>query len=271
MKIEDFSYSKPESRYSVEETGLKKAASGEEKIPDGSGATETPYSKGESTIETAILFIISGGDTREKNYFNFLRKERARRIRIAFRSKKGQGLTPDQMYEIAQDTIDNHKFILENGDSYTFEEGDTLYMIQDMDEFRADILKLTHDPYENSIIKWVVSNPCFEIWLFYHYQDDLKLLESGIALSEKEKSQWLKRILPTIIKGGICPEKDLVNAPTAIKNSKIHYHTDSDGLPGLYSTDMHELAQLILDLMGEEFDQILRQREERIRLFRKGL
>lgn len=62
------------------------------------GKMPSDYSKGEATIETKIVFIISGGDKREKDYFKMLMKDRhIRRLKIAFVSKKA--LIPQDDYK----------------------------------------------------------------------------------------------------------------------------------------------------------------------------
>lgn len=49
------------------------------------------YTKSEGEISVRILFILSGGEDRERNYFKMLKDDRKlERIKVAFASKKGQ-------------------------------------------------------------------------------------------------------------------------------------------------------------------------------------
>ena len=61
------------------------------------------YTKPEGEIDTRILFILSGGTNRERNYFKMLKDDhRLKRIKVAFASKKGQGLNPTQLLEVVR-------------------------------------------------------------------------------------------------------------------------------------------------------------------------
>ena len=83
-----------------------------------------------------------------------------------------------------------------------------------------------------------------------------------------ERSQWLKHRLNEIVPGGINPVAIFANIRTAIENSKKNY-TEIDRIPMLYSTQMHILAERILAVMGDEFDDMLKRREERLKSFLK--
>lgn len=54
----------------------EKAAVSEKDKSLSVGKMSSDYLKGEATIETKIVFIISGGDKREKDYFKMLMKDR---------------------------------------------------------------------------------------------------------------------------------------------------------------------------------------------------
>lgn len=224
------------------------------------------YAKEQPTIETQIIFVISGGAKREKDYFKQLLKDRSvKRLKIAFASKEGQGLVPRQMNDLAKGFIQNKRFRTAT-DSFSIDIDDTLFMLQDIDEFEAEI----KDILDNNRVKqteWIISNPSFEIWLFYHkFGSTNGLLDEGLRKPLSERSQWLKRRLDEVVPGGINPIEVFSSIRTAIDNSKANY-SETDGLPALYSTQMHILAERILTILGDEFDDMLKRREERTRIF----
>ena len=93
------------------------------------------YTKSEGEISVRILFILSGGEDRERNYFKMLKDDRKlERIKVAFASKKGQGLNPAQLLEVANKSVDSSKFVTEEA-TYRFEKdnGDIIYLLQDID------------------------------------------------------------------------------------------------------------------------------------------
>lgn len=229
-------------------------------------ALSAGYAKEQPTVETQIVFIISGGAKREKDYFKQIIKDRKiKRLKIAFTSKDGQGLVPQQMNDLAKEFIQQKRFRT-GTDSYSIDTHDTLFMLQDVDEFETDIKRIFKDEHIMQT-EWIISNPSFEIWLFYHKFDTPKgILDEGINKPLSERSQWLKRKLDDIVPGGINPVTILANVRTAIENSKKNY-SEIDGLPALYSTKMHILAERVLAVLGDEFDNMLKRREERLKEF----
>lgn len=234
------------------------------------GRMSSDYSKGEAAIETKIVFIISGGDKREKDYFKMLMKDRhIRRLKIAFVSKKGQGLVPSQMFELAKEYLFNKRFVTET-DSFSIDADDTLYLVQDMDEFEADIRAMFDKGDEIRQATWIVSNPSIEVWLFYHKFDTPKgYLDEGLKKPLSERSQWLKKKLDTLVPGGINPINAFADIRIAIANSKANYK-EYNGFPDVYSTQMHILAEDILNTLGNEFDEMLQRRKEMAERFMRS-
>lgn len=248
----------------------EKAAVSEKDKSLSVGKMSSDYLKGEATIETKIVFIISGGDKREKDYFKMLMKDRhIRRLKIAFVSKKGQGLVPSQMFELAKEYLFNKRFVTET-DSFSIDADDTLYLVQDMDEFEVDIRTMFDKGDEIQQATWIVSNPSIEVWLFYHKFDTPKgYLDEGLKKPLSERSQWLKKKLDALVPGGINPINVFADIRIAIANSKANYK-EYNGLPDVYSTQMHILAEDILNTLGNEFDEMLQRRKEMAERFMRS-
>lgn len=219
------------------------------------------YTKPEGEIDTRILFILSGGTNRERNYFKMLKDDhRLKRIKVAFASKKGQGLNPTQLLEVANKSVDSKIFVTEEA-SYRFEKknGDIIYLLQDIDQFEPEIRRLTKKE-QPDCLRWIYSNPAFEMWLYYHYFDNpLPQLKDAIEKTLEERSQWLKSYLPRIIDGGVKTTKAIAQIRIAVGNSKANYREENN-LPVLFSTMMHMLAEDMLDTMGNEYDEMLERR-----------
>ena len=247
-----------------------KEADSEYKSALPTGKLSSDYSKGEATVETRIVFIISGGDKREKDYFKMLMKDRhVRRLKIAFVSKKSQGLVPSQMFGIAKEYLSNNRFVTETG-SFSIDADDILYLVQDMDEFETDIRAMLEKSGEIQQTAWIVSNPSIEVWLYYHKFNTSKgYLDEGLQKPLKERSQWLKRKLDELVPGGINPINAFADIRTAIANSQANYK-EYNGLPDVYSTQMHILAEDILNTLGNEFDEMLQRRKEMAERFMRN-
>lgn len=92
--------------------------------------------------------------------------------------------------------------------------------------------------------RWRVaqSNPCFEVWLYFHAKKQLPVL-SNI----NQCNSW-KRYLATIIQGGFNPDFHPIAIEIAILNSKAAYQANGY-LPETGSTQLWELGEELLPLI----------------------
>lgn len=265
MKIDNLKYAKEDLTKELKKgSAISALKSQDPAVLSGFDAVSSDYTKGAPFISTRIVFILSGGSKRERDYFRPLKSDgQIRSIKIAFRSKDGQGLKPYELKSIAEDFLNTKQFVTEDNKSFQIEEGDILYLLQDVDEFGDEIRRHLSNTDNHKPIQWIVSNPSFEIWLFYHYFDSPKLLNNGVMMTERDRSNWLKERLNTIISGGIKTTTALYTAEEAIINSRKNY-VEIDGFPTLYSTQMHIVVETILSIMGNEFPEMKIRQAERV-------
>ena len=269
MRIDGLQYSKGESSRTIKDDGRFPDVASDESVDiPGAGAESTDYTKGEPYLSTRMIFILSGGSKREKDYFKPLSADRLiHSVKLAFRPKKGQGLKPFELKRLAEEFIRDKCFITEDNSSFHIEEEDIIYLLQDVDEFSEELFGYLRYQSDNDPYRWIISNPSFEIWLFYHYFDHPKSLEAGIDMTERDRSNWLKEHLNTVVPGGIKPSQAFYKAEQAIQNSKKNY-AENDRFPALYSTQMHMVAESILDSMNEEFHQMKLRRASRMEYYK---
>ena len=74
-------------------------------------------------------------------------------------------------------------------------------------------------------------------------------MADGRALTEDKRSKWLKERLHDLKSdvGGVRAEDAIYEIETAIVNSQNNYREKENGLPEVYSTQMHILATRLLD------------------------
>ncbi len=225
------------------------------------------YQKPMPEVDVIRIFVISGGTNREPDYFKLLRKNPSlKRIMVVVRSKKGQGLTPSQMSDFAKKFCLDQYFETETGDRYQFLTDDTLYMITDLDEFGKDlVIRVKDAPVQQ---KWIISNPCFEIWLFYHYFScPMPLLEEGLKKDLSKRSQWMKQKLHELRPTDSA--KALLDMQTAIVNSKTNFQIGCEGLPDVFSTQMHYFAEYLLDAIGRDnFEAMIKKQHDKAEYYR---
>ena len=215
-----------------------------------------PYQKTEGFLSTNLVFVISGGKKREKDFLRELIKQRdLHSLRVAFMSEKGQGLQPYQMQDKWEQIQSVGEFKI-NSQDYHLASNDKVFLLSDVDEFYNQLEKIFKNNSGNQQGKWIVSNPCFEIWLYYCYLNnpdkDLEILRFE---SVEKRSKKLKFLGNSIVSGGLNPGIAFEHMEIGIKHSLAHYDTDKNGIPVLFATQMYEMAQYLVDTIVAEAKQ----------------
>lgn len=98
--------------------------------------------------------------------------------------------------------------------------------------------------------RWCVaqSNPCFELWLYYHVATDKPGKE------EVDKCKSFKEFVNGKIKGGFDLRRMPIELETACKNSRDTFVSVNDQ-PDLYSTEVHHIGDMILGFIGEQLNK----------------
>jgi hypothetical protein len=110
-----------------------------------------------------LILIVSEGTVTEEQYF--------RRVRAFFRASSVQVATCD-VETLGRDPVSVVKRAIKKRDSAQIENDaqyNQVWCVVDVDEHQnlAEALELAK---QNSI-KVAITNPCFELWLLWHYQD----------------------------------------------------------------------------------------------------
>lgn len=232
------------------------------------------YEKKDGMFSYSLFCVISGGEKKEKNFLRELIIHRnLRSLRVAFLSKENQGLQPYQMQDIWSEIRRSGIFEFE-GQSFRLDSVDKVYLLSDVDEFYDQLVKILCNQDENDVGEWIISNPCFEIWLYYCFKNepkvDLVCLES---LSTAERSQKMKELGNVVVDGGLNPIHAFERMANGISHSIKHYARDDKNIPILYATEMHKMAQCLLETMNRstrEYDEFIRSKREWRETMRSG-
>ena len=69
---------------------------------------------------------------------------------------------------------------------------------------------------------------------------------------------------------GINSSKAFLDMQTAIKNSKANFKITTDGLPDVFSTQMHEFAEFLLKAITKDgFEAMIKQQQDKADDYRK--
>ena len=210
-----------------------------------SKALSEGYSKAEGwRIPKTFYVLISGGEKREKDYFKMLLLgDKFRRIKLSF-VVDAKRLYPEGLLQIALDKKEYY------ATSSQEDAPDHFFIISDIDHFYNDLVRI-QPLCSKEHIDLIMSNPCFEIWLYYGKEKEPP--NDFVAPTEQLKiSQAFKTYLGTKVKGGVNPKKALFDIKLAIEHAEEHYKEDDKGIPKLFSTNMFVLASQLLPLIDEE-------------------
>ncbi len=233
------------------------------------------YTKTAGTIEIPTFIVIfSGGEKRERDYFSVIENNKDKFPRIKFEflctsevpiidpetqiviKKNESGFSPDKLWLFAKHWLDERYLKNEAGQ---IEPIDNVYMLSDVDHFLVELLRVK-PLCDAAKINLIISNSCFEKWLYYGYYSVKPHLNPDLAFScpaeAKEISDRFKKYANELIPGGLKPKKDIFRLWDAIPNSIANHDVDKLGIPKLYSTNMFELGEDLLNLIGEDLKKL---------------
>ena len=213
------------------------------------------YRKEDGVLSPKSFFvIISGGEVREWNYFKVIsNQDKFGRIKIEFVADPNQ-LNPDGLLETAKDKQKRYKSSQED-------KPDKIFIVSDVDHFMNELLRIKPE-CERLRIGLIISNSCFEIWLYYGEFREMPN-DFDIPKNYLEISKLFKKYLDRKVKGGINPTTAIFYIDTAIQNARDVYQEDENGISKLFLTNMFQLAEQILPFIKEELDKLVAENERK--------
>ncbi|MDR1130084.1 MAG: RloB family protein [Prevotellaceae bacterium] len=170
----------------------------------------TDYRKTDGFLLPKSFFVIvSGGERTERLYFKIIsNQDKFARVRIEFIADPKR-LNPKGLLETAKYKQEHYKTSQEN-------EADRIYIVSDVDDFMSELLKIKPE-CDTLNISLIISNSCFEIWLYYAWFNEI----AGFTVPENKShiSRSFRRWMPSHIN----PKRAIFNIEQDIKNAKKHY------------------------------------------------
>jgi hypothetical protein len=196
--------------------------------------------------EAKLFIIYCEGKRREPEYFWYFHEISSRIKLEVVPPEYDSDNSPKGLYQRAfSDIIQNE----ENKNlKYYLQDNDEVWFVIDTDEWgdHIDYLKTKCSEHEN----WYVaqSNPCFEVWLYYHFEEETaqKIKLSGCV-------EW-KRYVNALIPGGFDSRKHPLYISDAINNSEKHFIINNEN-PEYGTTELFKLGKQIYPLIKEKIEQ----------------
>ena len=218
------------------------------------------YSKRPPSKDARKLYLFCEGEGTEPDYFAFFKGLSSNLEIITLPPESGTD--PLKLMELAISKLlkeDSH-YIMD------YLANDSVWFVIDTDSWEKEgkITPLrefcaannTAFPGKFSEVKpynaWnvVQSNPCFEIWLYYHFYKEIPIVE------DIEVYPTFKAFVSSAFTGGFNYQNDPVKIKTAVENARLNFHRDEEGKPELFSTEVFELAEAIIPFVKQDLDRL---------------
>lgn len=204
------------------------------------------YKKEEPSKDAKLIVIYCEGKKREDQYFNYF-SEISSRIKLEIEPpEEGDDNSPTGLYDKAV------SHIVDAGENsslkYELLDSDEVWFVIDTDSWEDKIDELRANCRSHHNWEVAQSNPCFEVWLYYHLLPYEEF--EGMEISKK----W-KAFLASKITGGFDSRKDPVYIKTAIINSKSQFSINKN-VDKIGSTEVFKLAENMLPLIDDKIKKI---------------
>lgn len=219
------------------------------------------YAKREPLKDASKIYIISEGTVSEIKYFNFFTGLSSNLQLIVVPSEKGsdplklmelgiEKLISDQrIYNLDYSERDQIWFVI---DTDTWEQEGKITPLREFCALQNSIIPQKFDevkPYS----AWNVaqSNPCFEVWLYYHHYEEV--VEEECVKDEPN----IKRYIDSLILGGFDYDCDPVKISSAIKRAEDSFRLDANQKIDWFSTEVFRLGKEIQKYTEKEVNKLL--------------
>lgn len=207
------------------------------------------YEKEEPSKDAKKVYIFCEGEDKEVKYFKYFQGLDSRINIIPIPNENGQSdpiklkenaiklffsedKNEEPIYKLEREYKDEIWFVI---DTDRWNEGGKINILRDFVESKKEFSKVAQ------------SNPCFEIWLYYHF--------NGVEPLHKdvEKFPTFKAFVADKIKGGFDNRKYPKLLERAIKNAENSYsEKDNPPQPDLYCTKVFHLGRSILPFVKDK-------------------
>jgi len=188
--------------------------------------------------EAKSLYIFCEGAKREYQYFEYFR-EIDSRIKVEVNKlSPDDNNSPKGLYDLAENSFTGDK------PKFTLQENDEVWIVLDTDpdksNSREEQIKQIKEDYKTRVGWFVVeSNPCFEVWLFFHKNEKVEEFES-----DEVCRSWKQKVNGSY-DGGFDSRRHPIFIEEAIKNAERNFESGNDRKPLKGSSEVYLLAKSI--------------------------
>ena len=184
--------------------------------------------------DSTYFVIVCEGAKTEIEYFQNFKIVKQQRVKIV-------SVAPDDNKSAPKWVLDQ---AVKKAEEIGLNEDDQLWIVTDTDRWKIEHLRTIQETCER-IKNWnfVVSNPCFEVWLHAHVQDLENLSEKSSCKNLKTELDVFQRQYPIT--------KPLQNVRLAIERAK-RTNNSEHFIPDSHRTKVYLLVEELIKRIGEQ-------------------
>jgi len=212
------------------------------------------YEKVEAKIDAKKVYIFCEGEETEINYFKYFQGLSSNIDIIPIPNNNGQS-DPLKLKDNATILFfGNEENEIMPRFQLSIEYKDEVWFVIDTDRWnegnKIELLKEFCDSQDKTHNLWnvVQSNPCFELWFYYHF-NDIKPADDNV-----QKFNSFKEFVNSQIKGGFDCRSMPVELKSAIENSIKNFEIENNQ-PKIFSTQVHSLGETIISFVGNQLEK----------------
>jgi len=208
-----------------------------------------PFRREKPSREAKVIYIFAEGVKREAHYFKYF-KEIDSRINIEiYPLKPNEPNHPLGLLELAKHSIIPSE--ANPNPKYAFLEGDEVWIVLDTEDYQN---LNRHEQIQQTLLfcnnkaGWNLarSNPCFEVWLYYHFCSMKPNIEGGHVCSP-----W-KQLVANSVSGGFNSRIHPILIADAIRNASNNFTAISD----IGNTEVFHLANMIFSFVKKKIQNV---------------
>ena len=202
--------------------------------------------------EAKSIYIFCEGAKREYQYFQYF-KEIDSRINVEiYKLHPHEDNSPLGLLKIAK------KCIVKDNDNpnpkYSFIENDEVWIILDTDKDKGNsrkpqIIQIIEECEQATSWFLAQSNPCFEVWLYYHIFADRPIFEG-----DEICTNW-KKLVNDSMNGGFDSRRHPIYIEDAMLNAERNFESNNK-FPTIGSTEIYNLSRSIYRLLKDKIDKV---------------
>ena len=200
------------------------------------------YTREEPSRDAKLIVIYCEGKKREKDYFYYF-SEISSKIRLEIEApSQHDNNSPRGLFQ----KVITHTIKSEENPNPKYDIDDEIWIVFDTDKWGEQINSVREN-CKNYNWNIAQSNPCFEVWLFYHFFEFEEF--DGMEISDNWKPFLNKKIA-----GGFNSRKHPVLIKTAIENAKKVF----DENMSIGSTEVYKLAESFYPYISDKIEKALK-------------